>query len=269
MNESTPWNDLDLPSMIDTHCHLDDLQFADDLPEVLARSRNAGVTRWVLIGYDPNRWHQVTALAQQIDGMSHTIGVHPSCAEQWNEDTAQELSDLAERTNAVAIGECGLDFYRDNAAPDIQERVFVEQLKVAQALGLPVIIHMRSAENEILQILERQSSLPTLVFHSFDGTEKLMDFALETESYIGMGGLATRQGSDQLRKQLLRVHPERLLVETDSPYLVPARQKDRRNQPVHIATILSMMADHLGTTPAALAEQTTRNAERVFGLDHE
>lgn len=252
--------------MIDTHCHLDDDQFAHDLEHVLQRSRDAGVNRWILIGYDPDRWDQAIDLASHHEGMSHTLGVHPACAHVWNDITALRLREQLATSGACGIGEAGLDFYRDNAPYDIQARAFGAQLEIAADLNVPVVIHMRAAEQEMLQILSDGRSLPTLIFHSFDGSDKLMDFVLATGSYVGIGGLATRQGSVELRSLLTSVPMERILLETDSPYLVPARQKDRRNQPAHIATIAAMMADVLGTDPPTLAAQTTRNAERVFGL---
>lgn len=255
--------------MIDTHCHLDDHQFADDLAAVIARSREANVNQWVLIGYDPLRWKDAVKLAASIPGMRHTLGVHPACAEQWSEEIAHLLQQEAMATRAVAIGEAGLDFYRDNAPLEVQAPAFTGQLQVARQLGLPVIIHMRDAEDEMLELLRAETDLPTLIFHSFDGTGKLMDYVIETGSYVGIGGLATRQKSEALRAQLTRVPTDRILLETDSPYLVPARQKHRRNQPAHIATIADMMGEHLGMTPASLAAHTTENAIRVFGLNHD
>lgn len=266
MNDTSTVSDSAIPPMIDTHCHLDDPQFANDLEDVLEKSRLANVRRWVLIGYDPARWDDAIALANQHEGMAHTIGVHPACAEQWNDDMATRLPEIAVASGAVGIGEAGLDFYRDNASLEIQAAAFRGQLEIAFELNLPVVIHTRAAEAEMLDVLKSAPNLPTLIFHSFDGTERLMDFALNSGSYVGIGGLATRQKSDMLRVQLQRVPMERILLETDSPYLVPARQKDRRNQPANIATIASMMAEHLQTTPELLAQMTTANAERVFGL---
>ena len=255
-----------MPPMIDTHCHLDDHQFANDLDAVLQNSRRANVTRWILIGYDPLRWDTAIALSGEHDGMFHSLGVHPACADQLSDDIAIRLEDKATHSGAVAIGEAGLDFYRDNAPLDIQSAAFVGQIQIAFSLNLPLIIHMRSSEPEILNILQSATDLPTLIFHSFDGGPALMDFVLESGSYVGIGGLATRQKSDMLRVQLERVPMERILLETDSPYLVPARQKDRRNQPAHIETIASMMASHFDIDPVSLAATTTENAERVFGL---
>lgn len=255
--------------MIDTHCHLDDQQFAGDLDDVLTRSRSANVRRWILIGYDPIRWDAAIQLAKANEGMSHTLGVHPACAEQWNDAIESQLRELVVTSHAVSIGEAGLDFYRDNAPFEVQAAAFRGQLEIATELNLPIVIHMRDAETEMLELLQSMPKLPTLIFHSFDGTARLMDFIRTSGSYVGIGGLATRQKSDTLRELLTTVPLNRILLETDSPYLVPARQKDRRNQPANIEIIATMTAEHLGVRPEELASQTTENAERVFGLHHD
>lgn len=270
MNDTPTVSGADLlPPMIDTHCHLDDHQFALDLGTVLEKSRDANVTRWILIGYDPQRWNSAISLAGQTEGMFHTVGVHPACAEQWTDAMATRLGDLATSSGAVGIGEAGLDFYRDNAPMRVQSEAFRGQLEIAAERNLPVVIHMRDAEQELLKLLQSVPSLPTLIFHSFDGSDKLMDFVIESGSYVGVGGLATRQKSHRLREELKRLSLERILLETDSPYLVPARQKDRRNEPAHIATIVAMMSRYFDVSPEHLAATTTANAEVVFGLRDE
>lgn len=269
MNTDTTVPQLAKTPLIDTHCHLDDRQFEGDLDDVLQRSKQANVTRWILIGYDPLRWNDAIEMASSHAGMFHTVGVHPACADQWTDEIAERLRDVAKESGAVGIGEAGLDFYRDNAPLPIQEAALRGQLELAAELDLPLVIHMRDAESEMLRILRDLDSIPTLIFHSFDGSGVLMDYVIQTESYVGIGGLATRQKSDMLREQLKRVPMERILLETDSPYLVPARQKDRRNQPAQIATIADMMAANLATTREDLARVTTENACRVFGLQHD
>ncbi len=258
-----------LPPMIDTHCHLDDHQFESDLEYVISASRTANVRRWILIGYDPVRWPSAIALSASTDGMYHSLGVHPALATVWDDTVAQRLRQELVESKAVAVGEAGLDFYRDNAPLDIQEPAFVGQLRIAAEIGLPLIIHMRDANADIIRILRSEATLPRLVFHSFDGSTEVIDFVIESQSWVGIGGLATRQKSSELREMLARVPSDRLLLETDSPYLVPAKQKDRRNQPSMVAVIATMMAETLETTPEELARTTTANAEHLFGLPHD
>lgn len=255
-----------LPSMIDTHCHLDDDQFAQDLDDVLAASRAANVTRWILIGYKPSGWQRAIEMTRRIEGMYASLGIHPSHAAEWSDASGETLRALAVADRVVAIGEAGLDFYRDNAPYPIQRAAFEGQLRLAHDLDLPLVIHMRDAEAEMIEVLSAVADLPRLVFHSFDGSARLLDFARERDAMIGIGGLATRQNSATLRDLLSSVPVERLLTETDSPYLVPARQKDRRNQPRHIATIVEMLAPTLQMTPSELADRTTQNARDFFRI---
>lgn len=252
-------------TLIDTHCHLDDASFADDLPTVIERSRAAGVIAWVNVGYAPCRWDASIGLSRRIPGMVHMLGVHPSHAQAWNDRVAECLAERLVASGACAVGEIGLDFYRDNASLDVQRRALIDQLAIARDLGLPAVLHLRDAEDEILEILAGEASLPPLVFHSFDGSERLTRAAVELDATVGVGGLATRQKSTALRDQLTHIPLDRIVLETDSPYLVPARQKDRRNTPAHVLTVAAFLASHLGQSIGTIAQQTTRNAERCFG----
>jgi TatD DNase family protein len=251
--------------MIDTHCHLDDTAFAHDLDSVLESSRSADVRAWILIGYAPERWDTAARMAKDIPGMAHSLGVHPSHAREWDDDIGDRLRLQLKASGAVAVGELGLDFYRNNAPLDIQREAVVGQLRIARELNLPAIFHMRDAEDEMLDILEAEPELPRMVFHSFDGSGKLTDFILERGAYIGVGGLATRQKSGALREQLKRFSLASILLETDSPYLVPARQKDRRNVPVHVRTVAMFLSDFYQCPVEDVANQTSQNAESLFG----
>lgn len=251
--------------MIDTHCHLDDSAFASDLASVLDASREAGVCAWILIGYDPEQWSNVARMASDIPGMAHSLGVHPSLAQRWSPTVESALRDALRETGAVAVGEFGLDFYRDNAPYDIQREAMIGQLRAARELDLPAIFHMRDAESEMLEILRNQAELPRMVFHSFEGGPALTDFVLAHNAFVGVGGLATRQKSEALREQLLRIPLDRTILETDAPYLVPARQKDRRNVPAHVRTVAEFLADLYACPSEDIARVTTANAESLFG----
>jgi len=251
--------------LVDTHCHLDDPSFDEDLDAVLQASREAGVTSWIMVGFSPERWDAAIRMAHEIDGLAHMLGVHPANAQEWNADTSARLVHLLESSHARAVGEIGLDFYRDNAPYEVQHRAFIDQLRIARDLGLPAVFHMRDAEDEMLKILESESDLPRMVFHSFDGSERLPRFILDRDAIIGVGGLATRQKSGQLREQLCHIPLRSMVIETDSPWLIPARQKTRRNTPAQVRTIATFLADHLGCTLQDVARETTATAESVFG----
>ena len=251
--------------LIDTHCHLDDSSFSEDLGTVLQESREAGVPSWIIVGFAPSRWESAMQMARDIPGMAQMLGVHPGHAEEWNDGVAERLQRSLSNSGARAVGEIGLDFFRDNAPFDIQRRAFLDQLSIARELSLPVVFHMRDAEDQMLSLLEQQSELPKMVFHSFDGSSRLTKFILDHDAVIGVGGLATRQRSVGLREQLLSIPLQSMILETDSPYLIPARQKTRRNTPAQIRNIASFLADHLDCSITDVAEQTTATAESVFG----
>lgn len=251
--------------MIDTHTHLDDPAFADDLDSVLASSIDAGVNSWVNVGYAPERWETTIALAAVTPGMSHMLGMHPQNVAEWNGETAARLESLLVQSGARAIGEIGLD-YAPHAGDHAQQRtVFADQLRLAERLRLPVVIHMRDAENDVLAHLRTLDPAHPVLLHCFDGSRALLDFALERGYLLGVGGLMTRAKSELLRALIQDAPLESLVLETDSPYLVPARQKDRRNQPANIAHIARYMSELRDQPLPEIARVTTNNAIRFFG----
>jgi TatD DNase family protein len=258
-------DDTPVLSMIDTHCHLDDDAFDGDLERVLNESRDAGVAAWINVGFAPERWTASMHLSRRYPGMSHMLGVHPSHAQEWNDDVRDRLRTLLVDSRARAVGEIGLDFYRDNAPLAVQRQALVGQLALARELGLPVVIHLRDAEPALLDILTQERDLPPLLFHSFDGSARLTRFVLEHDANVGVGGLATRQKSASLREQLLEIPLRCMVLETDAPYLIPARQKTRRNTPSHVRTVAAFLAGHLQRPLAEIARQSTVNAEAFFG----
>lgn len=250
---------------VDTHCHLDDDAFANDLDGVLDRAEQAGVRSWINIGFEPEKWQSSIALADRYSGMSFVLGVHPQSAEKWNDATALELERLIGANRPRAIGEIGIDMFRSRDGLGHQIRAFNDQLDLAVQHDLPVVIHMRAAEPEVLDLLGKRSQSPPLLFHSFDGSAKLTRFVMESNSLIGVGGLATRGKSVTIREQLLNIPLERMVLETDSPYLVPARRKGSRNTPEAIPVIARFLADLTGVDLETTAQQTTATAERFFG----
>lgn len=251
--------------LIDTHCHLDDESFAHDLGEVLEASRKAGVVAWIIVGFAPSRWDTAIEMSNRIPGLSHMLGVHPGSAEDWTAASGERLQRLLVDSSARAVGEIGLDFFRDNAPFDVQRKALLDQLAIARELDLPVVFHMRDAEDEMLDVLSSEPTLPRMVFHSFDGSERLTRFILEHDAVIGVGGLATRQKSAPLREQLRSIPLSSMILETDSPYLVPARQKDRRNVPAHVLTVASFLGDFLDVPVEEVAATTSSTAEEIFG----
>jgi len=251
--------------LIDTHCHLDDESFAEDLDQVLAESVRAGVRGWINVGFEPARWASTIDLAERTPGMSIMLGVHPSSADAWSDQTRSTLRRRIEETGAVAIGEIGLDFFRPVPDPAVQRRAFIEQLDLALECDLPVVIHMRESEAVMLRLLTDRTTLPPLLFHSYDGGPELTDFILVTGSFVGVGGLATRQKSERLRAELQRIPLAQIVLETDAPYLIPARQRGRRNTPAQVRTIASFLANLTENDDETISTTTTRNAFTYFG----
>jgi TatD DNase family protein len=224
------------------------------------------VTAIVNVGYCPDRWRRTMALADRRCSVSAVLGLHPQHANEWTPRTCDELAAAISRARAVAIGEIGLDYYRCGADPATQRRAFEAQLDLARALDRPIIVHQRAAEEDMVRILSRFELLPPLVLHSFEGTDRLADFARSRGFFVGVGGLATRSKSDALRRVLATIPSELLVLETDSPYLVPRGVSQRRNVPANLPMIAERVCSLWGLSPDQLATRTTRTAERIFGL---
>jgi TatD DNase family protein len=251
---------------IDTHIHLDDNAFDHDREVVIEAAHKSGVLAFVNIGYSPERWESSALLRAEHPETAITLGLHPYLAELFDENLSRTLQDAIDRLRPVALGEMGLDFTAGNPAAEIQERAFAVQLELASALNLPVIIHQRAAADELSNAIDRSSMDAAIVLHSFDGTPRLTDWALERGAYVGIGGLATRRSSSQLRELLARIPTDRLLLETDAPYLVPAGIKDRRNVPANLPFIAAQLAPLWGIGPDQLCRITTINAKALFGI---
>ena len=252
------------PRFVDTHCHLDDQAFAADLDDVLARSRQAGVTHWINVGFNPDRWAGSIVLAERYAGMDFMLGVHPGDASCWTGSVPSDLERTIAVSRPVAIGEIGLDFFRGETNVHQQVQAFNDQLDLAMVANLPVVIHMRDAERQVLETLSARRELPRLLFHSFDGSTSLTDWVIASGAFVGVGGLATRSKSTALREQLARLPIDRLVLETDSPYLVPNGFKHRRNTPESIPRIATMLGTLLDRPLADIAAHTTANAGRFF-----
>ncbi len=249
---------------VDTHCHLDDECFAGDLADVLASSRAVGVDRVIVVGFAPDRWESSVDLASRYPGVSCMLGVHPGNAANWDSGVESVLRLLVDRVRPVAIGEIGLDFFRGETNLAEQRRAFERQLDLALEAGLPAVIHMRNAEKEVLDVLGAISPLPTLLFHSFDGSAELTSWILDHDAFIGVGGLATREKAVDLREQLARIPLDRMVLETDSPYLVPRAFRHRRNTPESIPIIAGHLAQLHLCSVEEVAAATTRRAEFLF-----
>jgi TatD DNase family protein len=214
--------------MIDSHCHLTAEAFREDLPAVLARARAAGVTRMVTIGTSPQDWGAALALAAAEPDIACACGVHPHEAAAGGWEGLRSLK-------IVAVGEIGLDYHYDFAPRDKQRDAFAAQLQLAQEMALPVIIHEREAAEDVLAVLDREGCPPG-VWHCFSGDADLAREVLARGLHLGFGGLVTfRRGTEGIRAAARMCPPDRLLLETDAPYLAPVPHRGRRNEPAFVA----------------------------------
>jgi TatD DNase family protein len=218
------------------------------------------------IGYRPERWASTLALARQHPQVRYALGLHPGNADEWSEGLFADLTAVVDREQPVAIGEIGLDYYwtQDNKA--VQRISFERQIELAASRKLPIIIHQRDAAADVAAILRAAPAGLQVIFHSCDGDPGLMEMAEERGWLIGVGGLMTRRQSEALRSRLPAFPVEQILLETDSPYLVPSGVKARRNTPAMIPLIAERLAGLIGRSLEEIAMVTTRNAERVFSL---
>ncbi len=252
--------------LVDTHAHLDLEQFADDLDKVIADSRVAGVTRWINVGFDPERWVSTLALADRIDGLHAMLGFHPGSVDAWSAPAFNQLSALAREQRPLAIGEIGIDLYWSQDNLEVQIEAFRAQLDLAGELGLPAVIHMRESDPAMLETFDTHGSLPHIHFHSFDGGPALRAWALEHGATIGVGGLITRNGTDALREWVTAIPRDRVVLETDAPFLKPRGIRGTRNQPAYLVKSARLLADLWQVDLDSVARTTTTNAERIFGL---
>ncbi|MDQ3656060.1 MAG: TatD family hydrolase, partial [Chloroflexota bacterium] len=250
---------------IDTHAHLDDPAFDPDRDHVLADAAAAGVRRVINVGYRPLRWDSTIELTRTYPLVWHMLGLHPGHADEWSPETRDQLTALVRSTSPVAIGEIGLDYFRDGPSPALQAVAFHQQVEIATEDGLPIVIHQRAAEDDLITALTRVEHACQVLLHSFEGTNRLATVVNDRGFYVGVGGLATRAGSEWLRQTLRTISLDRIVLETDSPYLVPAGVKERRNSPANIPLIAERLAPMWNVDQAAFATATTRNAERLFG----
>jgi len=254
------------PSIVDTHTHLDDAAFDADRESVIEASRVAGVRHFVNIGYAPDRWESSRALRERHPDIDVALGLHPQLAAQFNTALIRELERAIEDLAPVAVGEIGFDFSRNASSFEEQERAFRGQLAIAAATGLPTVIHQRDASDALITELENWPNLAPIVLHSFDGTQRLADWAREHGCFVGIGGLATRRSSERLRELLARVPVNRLLLETDSPYLAPPGSANRRNTPASLPAIAAILGPLWNLSGEELCRLTSSNAAGLFRL---
>ena len=253
--------------LFDSHAHLDDESFRDDLDEVMARAREAGVEQVLTVGAEFGRWGNALEIAHRCEGVVAAVGCHPHDARLYTDAAERQLRELYGDPAVVACGEIGLDFHYDNSPRDDQHRVFRRQLEIARALDLPVILHIREAMAEAISVLrECAAGEYRGVAHCFSGDEKDAGQLLDLGFHISFAGPLTFRKSGRLKEVARMVPEDRFLVETDCPYLAPHPLRGKRNEPAFVRHILLELAAQRGIDPERAASMATENAKRLFGV---
>lgn len=257
-----------LPGVIDSHCHLQSLA-PDEREAALDRARARGVVGFLVPATKLDEADTILALCDRHADVWCALGVHPHDAASWRDGDAPRLASLLKHPKAVAIGECGLDFHYDFATPEQQERALREQWDLALDLDLPVVVHNRESEEAMLALLaEPRYAALRADFHSFSGgTAMARQLLARGNSWLGISGMVTFKKADNVREPLAFTPHDRLLVETDTPYLAPVPYRGKPNEPAFVVDVALRLATELAVSPAQIAEQTTANLRELFRID--
>lgn len=252
--------------LIDSHCHLDFPDFAAELDDVVARAHAAGVTKMVTISTRVKRFDEIRAIAERFDSVFCSVGTHCHHAAEEPDVSADDLIRLAEHPKCVAIGEAGLDYHYDFSPRELQADHFRRHIAAARATNLPLVIHAREADDDVAAILEDETgkgAFPHLL-HCFSSGKSLATRGLATGAYLSFSGILTFRTAEEIRDVARAAPADRILVETDAPYLAPIPYRGKRNEPAYVAKTAAILADIRGVTVDEIARQTTENFHRLF-----
>jgi len=255
--------------IVDTHCHLDDTRYNDDLDEILINAIKKGVEKFIIPGADPKSLERAVEISEQYNAVYFAVGVHPYDAKNYDKNY---LMQFVKHPKCIAIGECGLDYYRlpenheeINAEKKLQKEVFVDQILWAKELEKPLIVHIRESSADCLELLEKYAGEKGGVLHCYNADESLLKLA-DRNFYYGIGGVLTFKNARKLINVYPKIPQDRLLIETDAPYLTPHPHRGERNEPSFTTFIADKMSE-LSNIPRLEMEQlTTQNSVRLFGI---
>jgi TatD DNase family protein len=252
--------------LIDTHCHLDFPDFEAERDAIIERAREAGVAQMVTISTRVKRFDTILAIAEKYPNVFCSVGTHPHNADEELDVTADDLVRLSAHPKVVAIGEAGLDYFYDNAPRDAQAEGLRRHIAAARTTGLPLVIHSRSADDDMSAILTEESGKGAFPFllHCFSSGPDLARIGVELGGYVSFSGILTFPKSEELRDIARTVPRDRMIVETDAPYLAPKPFRGKRNEPAYVAHTAEVLAQAIGVSSEEIAEITTENAFRIF-----
>jgi len=252
--------------LIDSHCHLDFPDFSTELDAVVARARAAGIERMVTISTRVRRQAELLTITERFPDVFCSVGTHPHYAHEELDVTADDLVDRSRAAKVVALGEAGLDYHYNNSPREAQERGFRTHIAAARKTGLPLIIHSREADDDTARILEEEMGKGgfTAVLHCFTGGRDLARRAVALGHFVSFTGILTFKNSDALRAIAAQLPADRILVETDAPYLAPGKLRGKRNEPAYVVETAKVLAETRGVSFDEIARQTTNNFYRLF-----
>lgn len=252
--------------LIDTHCHLDFPDFEAERDDIVARAHAAGVKQMITISTRVKKFPTILAIAEKYPSVFCSVGTHPHNADEELDVTVSELVALSNHPRVVAIGEAGLDYFYDNAPRDAQRIGLVNHIAAARETGLPLVIHSRSADEDMAAILTEETGKGAFPFllHCFSSGPELARIGVELGGYVSFSGILTFPKSEELREIAKTVPLERMLVETDAPYLAPKPFRGKRNEPAYVAHTAAVLAETVGVSVDEIARITTENAFRIF-----
>lgn len=253
--------------LFDTHVHLNASQFAEDEEEVIKRAQAEGVSTMVCVGFDKQTIQDAIRIAEKYDFIYASVGWHPVDAIDMQEDDLLWMEELASHPKVVALGEMGLDYYWDKSPKDIQKDVFRKQIRLAKKVNLPIIIHNREATQDIVEILKEENAAEVGgIMHCFSGSIETAKECIAMNFYISFGGPVTFKNAKKPKEVVTELPLEKLLIETDCPYLTPHPYRGKRNEPAYVKLVAEQIAELKGTTYEEVAQQTTLNAKTVFRI---
>ncbi|PBB80881.1 LuxR family transcriptional regulator [Mesorhizobium sp. WSM3879] len=252
--------------LVDSHCHLDFPDFVEERAAIVARALAAGIGRMVTISTRVKRFQQILEIAEAFSEVYCSVGTHPHNAAEELDVTAEELVRLSDHPKVVAIGEAGLDYFYDRAPREAQAQGFRTHIAAARRTGLPLVIHSRDADGDMAAILEEETGKGAFPFilHCFSSGRRLAEVGVALGGYVSFSGILTFKNSTELRAIAADVPRERLLVETDAPYLAPIPHRGKRNEPAYVANTAKVLAETIGVSEAEIADITTDNVFRLF-----
>lgn len=253
--------------LVDTHAHIDDVKYDEDRDEMVARAKEYGVTRIITMGDTMTSSNNAIKLAEKYDGVYAGVGVHPQEALSLMPGDYDTLAQWMTHPKVKVLGEIGLDYYYENASREKQQEIFIRQLDVARQMHMPVSIHDRDAHGDTMAILKKEGRGLTGSIHCFSGSYEMAKELLKMGWFLGVDGPLTFKNAAKLPEIIAKIPLERLLLETDSPYLAPVPKRGRRNEPAYVKYIAEKVAEVRGISFEEVASQTTQNAINVFNLD--